>query len=192
MKKTLIILSLLLAFATTNAQSESTWEETITWIKSKSSYYNIYYTSFKEFKQSFTIYNDDTYHFKEKATSLSYELPNRKGQSGYFVTGCKGSLYNLKPSWDIESSDDDYSVKEIRIKINSGDGYMYNTGISNSKDTYTEKSFIIQVKDRDDMPKRLLNAFNRLAELGESRKKQMYLQKKNAEDRRIKSYGEKF
>jgi len=76
MRNTLLILSLVLAFTTTNAQSDATWEETIDWINSKT-------------KKGSEYMEGDSY-FK-----LSYD-GNFKKYSTKGIFQCKGNIYDTK------------------------------------------------------------------------------------------------
>ncbi len=204
MKKTIILLLVITInfhFSICNAQSDASWEETIDWIKSKSSYYNIHHDRRSgRYKQSFVLKSNDDFYVYDKNNSRSTTLVtngagtiNESDTSetiGYFTVKFKGSLHNLNyRSVDIIEDYDDESIAKIQITVACESSWENDQ----DPDSWSSASkFTLYIKKKDDMPVRIANAFVRLSSLAKDRKKSILEKKLNDEKNRIKSYGEKF
>ncbi|CAM1340371.1 hypothetical protein [Tenacibaculum aestuarii] len=187
MKKLLFILTLTISSTLSIAQTNKTlsdaeikkeWIETINWIKSKSSYYNIeYYDSSWgntiRVKQSFKIYSDFSF--------LIVQNEIEKSKKWFH----KGSLLDMKGVNTIAENEKDSSVSRIHINVSNERKFA-----TTDFDTYS--STWLEVLNKDDMPKRLENAFNSLGKISSRYRKIINEEKRKKESDRIKSYNEKF
>lgn len=203
MKKLIIILTLTISTNLLIAQTKQTlsdadikkeWIETIDWIKSKSSYYNIYHGG--RFDQKFKIYTNNNFYLVDKSRTRSkrpiYKMDTRGTVTyetlGYFTDQFKGSLEDLT-HYEIFINDDKYGVKRLSIGLDC----KRSMGEDMSPEKWqSENRIVLYVRDDDDMPQRLANAFNSLGKISSRYRKIINEEKRKKESDRIKSYGEKF
>jgi len=195
MKKLLFILTLTISATLSIAQTNETlsdaeikkeWTETINWIKSKSSYYNIHVPGhLKGHNNQLFIYNNDDFHYKSTTVNNRWRVNPNSTEYKYYhvISGHRGSLMNVRYCHKIFDEDED--ICRVDIVVENEEYY-------HDESWGTKQSFTLHVTNKDDMPKRLANAFNSLGKISSRYRKIINEEKRKKESDRIKSYGEKF
>jgi hypothetical protein len=178
MRKTLLIITLFIGLGNVNAQSdidetniENEWSETTKWINSKSDFYNISFDDgrmYGEIDQYFEIRNDDKLWLKEKGE--------------YRTQITKGSILSIST---IDYWKKDQPISKLRLNGAFSVKYYFKGKLQET----TSISFLdIYVRNSQEIPERLHNAFNSLLKMQQPYSKFL----KNKKNNKIKSYGEKY